>query len=320
MNAKTLRTLTIAALTLLGSALPSWAAGVITIGTNPPGTLFYAAGAALAKVMSQTTGLQVRSQPFAGSGALLSLVQSKQLDMAVVNVFEMSQAMHGEIPYKTKHPDLRVISSLFRSQVGFLVPDDSSIKTLADIKGKSIAGGYSAAPIIDLMRKAIMANAGITDKEMHVMPVPNTIRGGDLLKSHRVDIGFLSVGSAKVSELGAQMGGVRFLSMSDDPAAVARMRKIMPQSSAVLIQPAAHRPGIPKPTRVLGYDVVLVANKDIDPKIVKAAIDTLANQHEALGAALPRFKELTLEQMSGVPNADYLPSAEAEFKALAAKK
>jgi TRAP transporter TAXI family solute receptor len=320
MNARALRTLTIAALTLIASSIPSWAAGVITIGTNPPGTLFYAAGAALAKVMTQTTDLQVRSQPFAGSGALLSLVQNNQLDMAVVNVFEMSQAVHGATPYKEKHPDLRVVSSLFRSQVGFLVPDGSPIKTLEEIKGKSIAGGYSAAPIIDLMRQAIMANAGIGDNQVTVVPVPNTVRGGDLMKSHRVDVSFLSVGSAKVSQLAAELGGVRFLSLSDDPAAVARMRKIMPQSSAVLIQPAAHLAGIPKPTRVLGYDVVLVANKDIDPKIVKAAVDTMARQHAALGAALPRFKELTLDQMSGVPNVDYLPAAAQEYKALAAAK
>src|SRR5690606_7881324 len=72
------------------------AASVLTIGTAQPGTITNSAGSALAKVMKEKRGVEVRVQPFAGSGPLMALVQQGKLDLAIVNVFEMAQAMNGE--------------------------------------------------------------------------------------------------------------------------------------------------------------------------------------------------------------------------------
>lgn len=296
-----------------GSAL---AQSVVTIGTNPAGTIFNSAGSALASVMSETAGINARVQPFAGSGPLLSLIQQKRLDLAVVNVFEMSQAMKGETPSTEQHPDLRAVSSLFQSSVGFLVPASSDIKTLADIKGHSVASQFSAAPIIELMRKAIMANAGVADSDVSLVPVPNTVKGADLLKTGRVDVAFLSMGSGAVAELDATLGGVRFLSLSTDAAAQAEMQKIMPQGVAAKIAPAANRPGVGDDTYLLTYDVVVAANKDTDVKVVEAVIKTLANEKEKLAAALPLFRSLTVEKMKGVPNIPYHDAAAGIYASL----
>ncbi|MGE5147073.1 MAG: TAXI family TRAP transporter solute-binding subunit, partial [Candidatus Eiseniibacteriota bacterium] len=166
MRLKTLISATIILAAGLAVAGTAGAAEVVTIGTAQAGTITNSAGAALAKVMKEKRHLEVRVQPFAGSGPLLALVQQGKLDLAIVNVFEMAQAMNGEKPFESKSPDLRVASSLFQSYVGFLVPKDSAIKTLPEIKGKKIPSGFSAAPIIEPMRKAIFANAGVTDADV----------------------------------------------------------------------------------------------------------------------------------------------------------
>jgi len=304
------------ALLSIGLGGAALAQSVVTIGTNPAGTIFNSAGSALASVMSETAGVNARVQPFAGSGPLMSLIEQKRLDLAIVNVFEMSQAMKGETPSTEAHPDLRVVSSLFQSSVGFLVPAKSEIKTLADIKGHTVAAQFSSAPIIELMRKAIMANGDVADSAVELVPVPNTVRAGDLMKGGRLDVAFLSLGSGAVSELDATLGGVRFLSLSPEPAAQTRMQAIMPQGFAGKIAPAANRPGVGDDTYLLSYDVAVVAHKDADPKIVEAVITTLATQKDKLIAALPMFRSLTVEQMKGVPNIPYHDAAAGVYAKL----
>jgi TRAP transporter TAXI family solute receptor len=293
---------------------------VVTLGTAAPGSLTNSAGSAIAKVMKEKRGTEVRVQPFAGSGPLVALVQQKKLDLCIVNVFELDQAMKGQPPFQSASPDLRALSSIFQSYVGFLVAKDSPIKTLADLKGKNIPSGYSAAPIIEPMRKSILANAGITDDQVNLVPVPNSVRSGDLLQQGRVDVAFLSIGSGKVAELDAAMGGVRFLSLSGDPKDVAAMQKVMPQALASPLTAAPSRPGIEDGTRVLGYDFLLVAHKDADQDLVRAAVDVLMRERQALAAALPHFGTLTLERQASVPAVPYHPAAIEIYKQLGAMK
>ena len=302
-----------------GLATTAGAADVVTIGTAQPGTITNSAGSALAKVMKEKRHIEVRVQPFAGSGPLLALVQQGKLDLAIVNVFEMAQAMNGEKPFEGKSPDLRVASSLFQSYVGFLVPKDSPIKNLPEIAGKSVPSGFSAAPIIEPMRKAIFANAGVSDAQVKLVPVPNSVRSADLMQQGRLDLAFLSIGSGKVNEVDAAMGGIRFLSMSDAPKDVAAMRKLMPQASVVALKAAPNLTGIADGTKVMGYDFVLVTNKNTKAEVVKSAIDVLAHDRAELGAALPHFKRLTDAQMAGVPNMPYHAASLEAFKAMGLK-
>ncbi|HEX7008116.1 MAG TPA: TAXI family TRAP transporter solute-binding subunit [Alphaproteobacteria bacterium] len=292
------------------------AASVLTIGTAQPGTITNSAGSALAKVMKEKRGVEVRVQPFAGSGPLMALVQQGKLDLAIVNVFEMAQAMNGEPPFEDKAPDLRVVSSLFQSYVGFLVPKDSPIKTLPEIAGKRIPSGFSAAPIIEPMRKAIFANAGVTDDQVTLVPVPNSVRSADLMQQGRLDIAFLSIGSGKVNEIDAALGGIRFLSLSSEPKDVAAMRKVMPQALVVPLKAAPNLAGIADGTNVMGYDFVLVTNKNTKAEVVKDAIDVLSKNRADLGAALPHFKRATDQQMAAVPGLPYHTAALETFKAM----
>lgn len=277
---------------------------VTSVGTNQPGSIFYSSGTAIAEVM-QGVDVQMRVQPYAGSGPLMALVNQGVLDFAIVNAFEMSRAIDGNSPFSQEHPNLRVASSLFKSYVGFLVPEDSNIVELKDIAGHSLASGYTAAPIIDLMRLAILANAGLSDDDIATIPVPNTLRGGDLISSGRADVGFLSAGSGKVAELNATMSGVRFLSLYDDEEAVSALQNVMPQGTPAPLSRDIMPPGVEKDTNLLSYDVVLVTNNRVSEELVYKVVAALAENGEKLASIVPYFKGIDIEQMSGVPGLPY---------------
>ena len=61
-------------------------AQVLGFGSAPQGSIGYNMSSAIAKVMAEDAGLQSRVQPSSGSSAVLPLVNSGELDLAVCNV------------------------------------------------------------------------------------------------------------------------------------------------------------------------------------------------------------------------------------------
>lgn len=289
--------------------LGAQANATMTIGTNQPGSLFYSTGVAVSEALSRN-GVDSRVQSYAGSGPLMALVDQGALDLAVVNVFEMSQAVNGQPPFKKTHPNLRVVARLFDGQIGAVVAAKSDIKNLSDIKGKRMTAGYASSPIAELMRKAIVANAGLTDKDIVTVSVPNANRSGELLGSGRVDVGFLAVGSGSAEELNASLGGIRFLSLDDSEEAVLALQAVMPQGyPAPVINRESPPVGTDADTLVLTYGVVLVAHKDYDSEKIVQILQALEDNVAHLESSVTNFQGIERAKMGGALNIPYHDAA-----------
>src|SRR5262252_1865336 len=64
----------------------------VTIGSNPPGTVFYALASGLAKVVSEATPVQMTVQPYAGTSTFMPLLNSGELDFGLNNCVDMALA------------------------------------------------------------------------------------------------------------------------------------------------------------------------------------------------------------------------------------
>ena len=134
----------IALLCLLAAAPWLAHAQVLGFGSAPQGSIGYNMSSAIARVMAEN-GIQSRVQPYSGSSAVLPLVNSGELDLAVCNVLEIEEATKGEGMYKgRKQPNLRVLGVIFPLYSSIFVRKDSPIKSLAELKGKRLPYGYSA--------------------------------------------------------------------------------------------------------------------------------------------------------------------------------
>jgi TRAP-type uncharacterized transport system substrate-binding protein len=116
----------------------------VTIGTNPAGTVFYAVGAGLAKTISGAGAMQSVVQPYTGTSTLLPLLDTGELDFAIINAVESNLAYQGPVKLKIggknplPHvPNARLImrgSPLF---IGLVVKKDG-VKNFQDLKGKRV--------------------------------------------------------------------------------------------------------------------------------------------------------------------------------------
>ena len=87
----------------------------------------------------------------------------------------------------------------------------------------------------------MLANANLSYGDVQKVPVPNVVGGADELAQGKADVFLFALGSGKVSEVDAQVGGLRVLPIDPSPDALARLRKFIPVAYPVKLA-ARQRP------------------------------------------------------------------------------
>jgi uncharacterized protein len=286
----------------------------VGLGTSPQGTLTYAVGAAVAKVIGDVGSIQSRVQPSSGTGAMIPLVNSGEVDMGFANTLELFDAFHGVGTFdKRPNPKLRTVGVIFPIRVGLFVKNDSPIKTIADMKGKTVAYGFTSQEIIQKTVDAMLATAGLTAKDMKTVLVPNLIRGVDELIGGRVDVTTFAVGSAKVAEADAAVG-IRYVGLPDGPQQLEALRKEFPTAYFGKVAPQPNYPGVKEPISIMFYDYTIFASADMPAERVKQILKLIAENKDALGAAHPLFRGMDVGRLYNNIKVPYHDGAIAYFK------
>src|SRR5688572_1629176 len=299
---------------LLALAAGTVQAQVLGFGSAPQGSIGYNMSSAIARVMADD-GMQSRVQPYSGSSAVLPLVNSGELDLAVCNVLEIEEATKGEGPYNGRKQDkLRVLAVIFPLLSSIFVRNDAPIKSLADLKGKRIPAGFSAQVTLDRIIDAVLANGGVERKDIVPVLVPNVIRGADDFAEGKIDGGFFALGAAKVLEVHKSTGGIKFLPLSDDPKAIERMRKHMQYAYVTEVKPGPAYAGVDVPTKLMAYDYLVAVGAhvkdDVAYKVAKAVYENKPKLIESLGA----FRGFNPDLMNRAMPAAFHPGAMKFYK------
>src|SRR6202165_833653 len=141
----------IAATALLFSALINAGASAqpLGLGSSPQGTLTYGVAAAVSKVVCDTANIQSRVQPSSGTGAMIPLVNSGEIDMGFCNTLELFDSFYGVGTFDERtNPKLRAVGVLVPIRRGLFVRPDSTIKSIKDMKGKTVPYGFTSQEVI----------------------------------------------------------------------------------------------------------------------------------------------------------------------------
>jgi TRAP transporter TAXI family solute receptor len=281
---------------LLGAvvAFPA-AAQVVAIGTSPQGTYTYAAGAAIAKVAADR-GLQMRVQPYAGTTTLVPLVDRGELDFGLANHLETLQAYKGEDAYEGKPTRaLRVVSVLSPLNTVLYVRADSDIRRIADLKGKRLPTEYLAQRVVHVTMMGVLASDGLAIGDVVSVPVPTINRGADDFVAGRTDAFYYSLGSAKVMEANAKVP-LRALSVNASPQGVAAMKKLVPVSYAMPIEPGPI--GVTAPIHLMAYDFLVLTSAKVPDETVYSLAASLYASRDALVAAFASLAGFAPDKMA----------------------
>ncbi|MPY69339.1 MAG: TAXI family TRAP transporter solute-binding subunit [Alphaproteobacteria bacterium] len=289
-----------------------------SIGTNPQGSLFYASGTALARVMVEQTGLQFRVQPYAGSSTYLPLIDAGKLAFGMANVAEASFAYAGEHLFKTPLRNVRQVAETFGNVSGYAVRKDSSIRTIADLRGQRVPVEYTSGRIFHFVASAALATADMTDRDLEGVPSPNFVSAAKLFMAGRVDAAYLPVSAGITKQANATIrGGIRFLKMGCEAADEARIKTIVPPAFIGKLSPGKTQTGIVEdPTCVIDVPFTLVAGKHVPDEIVRKVVVTMVRNKPALAKAMAAFNRMDTKNLGRKHPNPHHPGAIKAYKEL----
>lgn len=289
------------ALIILALAAGVAAAQTFGFATLPPGTLNHTSASAIAKVLKEKAGLNVLVQPTAGDQVIIPMVGRGEAEIGISNIMEVADGFAGA------QKDLRIIAAVHALRTPFFVRKDSGMRTIADLKGKRVAMGYSAMRNIDKAARAMLATGGLTENDVKPVLVPNVIRSADDFVAGAADMFYFAFGAPKVREVDAGVGGIRVLEMDDSKMPEAR--KIMPYGYATDVAPGPVFVGVEKPMKVYTFDNIIFTSSKVPDDFVFKILETLVKEKAELVAVQPVLREFTPAFAYKQYNIPYHPGA-----------
>lgn len=276
-----------------GPAMPK----SVTLGTNPPGTVYFSLASGIAKVVSGAAGYQMVVQPHAGTSTMLPLINSGEMEFGIQNGVDLwlayrgpAQQIGGRNPFPHA-PNVRLVMRGAPLMVGLLVRKDSPIKSVHDVKGKRFTGEYRAHLAVWYNMFGHLSSAGLTWNDVKVVPVNTVNDGVDALVQGRADVTQHALNSAKVKEADAAVG-VRHVSDDCTKEGEVRMRKAVPGYYPRVVK-AGSMTGVLEDTCVVAYDTYFFVSKSVPDHVVEAALKAVWESGDQLPQIHAMFKEWT---------------------------
>jgi TRAP transporter TAXI family solute receptor len=256
--------------------------------TSSPGSIYHSSGSAIAKVASDKAGLRLVVQPFTSPNVHIPVVDGGEIDYGLANVYELGLAVTGDEHFAGKpHKNLRAVFIMYPLRTAIFVRKDSPYKTIADLKGARMPDGFSSQKILLPIIDAAYATGGLTRKDMVPVMTAGVVTSANDFIAGKTDGFAFALGSAKVQEANAAVGGIRSLPIPNTPEALAAVRKHLPLAYLRLEQPGPRNPGVLEAMHIIAYDALVFANAKVPDeevyKLVKVVHENKADLAQAFG-------------------------------------
>ena len=209
------------------------------------------------------SGVKATAEASAGSLDNIRAVNGGQAEMGMVFASDLYQAYRGEGSFKKPHKDVRALTFLFGSVGHFVVPASSDIKSLDDIKGKTISmGGPGSGSAKSLT--ALLKHVGLWGK---FKPVYAGKKSPEALKNGKISAynWHPGLGNAMIRDTATAMK-IRFIDM-DAPAKKSGFYKKFPYFGPTMI-PAGVYPNVDVDTATFGTGSLMIASKNLPAETV----------------------------------------------------
>jgi TRAP transporter TAXI family solute receptor len=176
---------------------------VLTGGTSG---VYYPLGVAIAKIFSDKIP-NVTTQVQATKASVENLILLEQgrgeIAFAIGDALKAAWRGDAEAGFKTRLEKLRTIGAIYPNYIHIVATAESGIKTLADLKGKSLSVGAPRSGT-ELNSRAILTAAGLSYKDLGKVEYLPFAESVDLMKNRQLDATLQSagLGVASLKDLG----------------------------------------------------------------------------------------------------------------------
>ena len=275
----------IAAIGLLGAAPAQAKVKRLTIGSNPAGSVYFLLAGGFAKLFQQELKLRSTAQPHAGSSVYLPLMDKGEITLGLNSSLDSGMAFNGKAPFKQRHLGVKSLARIWILPYGFMVKENSGIKTIADLKGKRVAVKVKTNVSLAQLNRTILSVAGLTERDVIAVDSGGVVAGINMVVEGRADAAGVATGMPAMRKAHASVpGGMRMVALPE-AATDAQMAKGMPGSRTFMAKPNKRYGFIRGETKIAAFDSFLNAGTSIDNEDAYTLTKTLHTNWKKLQKA-----------------------------------
>ena len=278
----------------------------LTFTTGGDQGTYYAFGGVLGGKVGETTSTTVTAVPSGGSKSNIDTMELEDAQLGFVQSDVMAYAYNGERLFDTKIDSFSTVAALYMEQVQ-IVTLNPDIKTVADLKGKSVSVGDQGSGVYFNAVDVLAAYDLDVEKDIK----PQYLSFGDSaenLQDGKIDAAFVVAGAptTAVTTLAAS-NDVYLVSLDDEH--IEKLIASSPYYSKNVISKDAYN--TPEDVTTVAVGAVVIARNDVSDADVYNFLYGVFENIDTLGH--DKAKELSLEFASSVTAVPYHPGAVAYF-------
>lgn len=312
MRVKSRFTLLAAAATLAVTTATQAAPVFINILTGGTSGVYYPIGVGLSQIYSDgIPGVKTSVQATKASVENLTLLQAGRGELALALGDSVADAKNGvaDAGFNAPLTKLRAIAGAYPNYIQIVASKESGIKTLADLKGKTISVGAPKSGT-ELNARAIFKAAGLTYEDMGKVQYLPFAESVELIKNRQLDATLQSsgLGMAAIRDLSSVMP-LNYVAVPTD--VVAKIGNPAYQSAMI---PANTYDGQPDAVPTVAITNILVTRADVPDEVAYQMTKLLFENLTRLGNSHSAAKDIKLENAArNLPIALH-PGAERYYK------
>jgi TRAP transporter TAXI family solute receptor len=303
----TLRTILLATVFAVGAGGAH--AAELKLMTGPQGGVWVPLGGQLKEIWEQALpGTTVQALPGAGIANVRG-VQDGKADVGFGNSISTVDGLAGNAPFPKPQTNVCNIATLYPQYFQMLVPADSSIQKVADLKGKAITT-QPRGNTGELITQQLLKTQSMSYSDVKVSFVSYT-DSVEQMKDGHAEVFTLgtAIPSGAVMDLAAARD-VKLLDLSDS---LADMKKLNPGYTLVTV-PKGTYPKQDKDVKVIGYATHLVASCGLPENTVYKMTKAIADNVPSLAATSKAMADLTPKDMAEEIGVPFHPGAAKFYK------
>ena len=261
----------------------------------------------------------MRKQTMGGTQQYIPVVNAGELGFGISNIAQYYMAITGTgLSKGNKYDNLRLITTMMKFTVSFVVPIKSGVTKVAQLSGKRMATGFKGAPLFVNIHNGGIATAGLTVNDMKSVPMVGLVQHWRAFMAGKIDFAIVAAGSGFAKQMQAKIdGGIRHIGFPKGAASLEKMRKHFPKTEWSVVNPRKGLTGVLEPTNFVSYDYLLWTHKGMSDEVVYKTAKVMHTQEKQLKEGGPLWRSfqanerLAKNQGNDVP---YHPAAIKYYK------
>ncbi|WP_295587899.1 TAXI family TRAP transporter solute-binding subunit [uncultured Oscillibacter sp.] len=270
---------------------------------------YYGFGSVLAQaITSSGTGTKVTAVTSNGSQDNIEQMQMNTRQLGFVQSDVMSYAYEGTNLFEGMPvTDFSTVAALYMEQVQ-IVTCNPDIKTVADLKGKTVSIGASGSGVY-YNALDILAAYDMTESDINAQ-YQDFGNSADALQDGKIDAAFVVAGAPTVAITTLATSKDTYLVSLDDEH-IAKLKEASPYYEEYTIPEGTYE-GVPE-TKTVAVVATIIARDDVSENDVYNIVSTIFENKDTIAQSHDKGKELDLEFAASVTAVPYHPGAAKYF-------